>query len=503
VRRAVVALAALVALTGCQPVLSGVQFRDFYNRYEPQPGSVRLTTPPAITGDPAADDRIRWLATNRGYRLRSQHTGRLVWVAGVPVDERVAGPFRALIDEARRNGFALGAGYGYRPVEQQRSIFLSRIPSAAAIRSGSADGAVNAALMWVAPPGYSKHQSGFTIDFRAAGLGGAAFGSSGLGRWLAADNHAVAKRHGFIPSYPPGAGAQGPEPEPWEYVWVGVPAIDCSLRLARDADRRAFDGCKAITTKWYDLGAWGSVLGSVVTAEAALGDGRGRRTVYSNGSILWTPQTGAHEVHGSIYRQYRAQRGPLADLGYPSSDTRTDVRRRTRYVDFERGRIYSFIADSAAVTVKGGFVMKHESVGGVGGVLGYPRANQARRSTSVLEQRFENGTIYSTGTGWYEVHGSIERRHRSSGGLGGPLGAPRSDLRSVGDGRGSRQLFVGGQILHTAATGAHAVTGSLLEQYLAAGGPSGSLGYPVGEPVRVGDGPATQRFEGGELTEPG
>lgn len=501
--RLAVLAAVVLVLTACQPVLTGRQFKDFYDRYEPQAGSVRLSGAPGITGDRAADDRIRWLATNRGYRLRSQHTGRLVWVAGVPVDERVAGPFRALIAEARRNGFDLGAGYGYRPVEQQRGIFLNRIPSAAAIRSGAADGAINAALMWVAPPGYSKHQSGFTIDFRASGLGGGAFGSSGLGRWLAADNYAVAKRFGFIPSYPPGAGAQGPEPEPWEYVWVGVPAIDCSLRLARDNDRRAFDGCKAITTKWYDLGAWGSVLGSLVTGESSLGDGRGRRTVYSNGSILWTPQTGAHEVHGSIYRQYRTQRGPLADLGYPSSDTRTDVRRRTRYVDFERGRIYSFISNSVAVTVKGGFAMKHGSVGGVGGVLGYPRSNQARRSPSVLEQRFDNGTIYSTGGGWYEVHGSIERRHRSAGGIGGALGAPRGDLTPVGDRRGSRQLFVGGQILHTPGTGAHAVTGSVLEQYLDAGGPTGALGYPVGELVGSGDDPATQRFEGGELTEQG
>jgi len=29
------------------------------------------------------------------------------------------------------------------------------------------------------------------------------------------------KRFGFIPSYPENSGKQGPEPEPWEYVWVG------------------------------------------------------------------------------------------------------------------------------------------------------------------------------------------------------------------------------------------------------------------------------------------
>ncbi len=60
---------------------------------------------------------------------------------------------------------------------------------------------------------------------------------------MAADNYRVAKQFGFIPSYPSGAGAQGPEPEPWEYVYVGVKAIDCSPHLFRDNDRPAFDTC--------------------------------------------------------------------------------------------------------------------------------------------------------------------------------------------------------------------------------------------------------------------
>lgn len=493
---------AMVVLCACQPVLSGREFKDFYDRYEPQPGSVRVTSPPAITGDPAADGRIRAIAESRGYRLRSQHVGRLVPVAGVPVDERVAGPFSALIGEARSRGYQLGAGYGYRSVEQQRAIFVSRLPSAGAIRSGSADGSVNAALMWVAPPGYSKHQSGFTLDLRASGVGGGAFASTALGRWLAADNYAAAKRHGFIPSYPAGAGAQGPEPEPWEYVWVGVPAIDCSLLLARANDRRGFDGCHAITAKWYAMGAAGSVVGPVVTAEAALGDGRGRRAVYRNGSILWTPTTGAHEVHGSIYREYRDQRGPLAELGYPWSDTRLDVRWRSRYVDFERGRIYSFVSDSRAVTVKAGFHLKHTVVGGVGGVLGYPVADQTRVSSSVLQQRFENGVIYQVGRDMFEVHGSIHRRHRAAGGVTGTLGVPSGDLSAVGDRRGSRQVFAGGQILHTPATGAHSVSGAVLAQYLEAGGPRGELGYPLAEPSAPVEGVVEQRFEGGVLRHP-
>ena len=184
-------------------------------------------------------------------------------------------------------------------------------------------------------------------------------------------------------------------------------------------------------------------------------------------------------MHGSIYREYREQRGPLADLGYPTSDTRTDQRLRSRYVDFEGGRIYSFIPSSVAVTVKGGFWLEHLSLGGVGGVLGYPVSNQVRLSPSVLEQRFDNGIVYAANGGWHAVYGSIDRRHRSTGGVSGPLGPPLGDLVPVGDGLGSRQVFAGGQILHRPTTGAFSVTGPLLEQYLAQGGPAG--------PVRHGD----------------
>ena len=44
-----------------------------------------------------------------------------------------------------------------------------------------------------------------------------------------ADNFYNAKRFGFIPSYPDDLNAQGPNPEPWEFVWVGVDLIECGM----------------------------------------------------------------------------------------------------------------------------------------------------------------------------------------------------------------------------------------------------------------------------------
>ena len=54
-------------------------------------------------------------------------------------------------------------------------------------------------------------------------LGGShsGFGSTPAFAWIAANNYENAKRFGFVPSYPPDATSQGPNPEPWEYVFVG------------------------------------------------------------------------------------------------------------------------------------------------------------------------------------------------------------------------------------------------------------------------------------------
>ena len=57
----------------------------------------------------------------------------------------------------------------------------------------------------------------------------------------------------------------------------------------------------AIDDKWQQI-QW---IGAAVdegggSGEMDLGDGRGRARDYANGSIYWTPQTGAHEMHGDI-----------------------------------------------------------------------------------------------------------------------------------------------------------------------------------------------------------
>ena len=310
-----------------------------------------------------------------------------------------------------------------------------------------------------------------------------------------------------------------------------------------------------ISRKYAQMGGSRGVLGAPVQGEHGLPDGRGRRARYANGNIYWTSATGAREVHGSIFREYGRQGGFGGTLRYPITDTRTDGLRRTRYVNFERGRIYSFISNAATVTVPEPFFTKHESMFGVRGVLGYPRYNV--RSSSDGRSRyldFENGRIYLRDGGLVEVHGSVFRHHEAQGGVHGPLGYPVNELspmpdgrgrsmwfergilwntpttgshalygpildryaannhalgyiryptsgvRQVGDGRGQFATFEKGNIYNSASSGAHQVHGAVLRYYLARGGPTGSLGYPTSELDPGGTpGGRFQQFEGGRI----
>ena len=88
------------------------------------------------------------------------------------------------------------------------------------------------------------------------------------------------------------------------------------------------------------LGGAGGFLGAIVRSERAVSDRRGRYAVYRHGRIYWTRTTGANEVHGSILSVFSRLGGVHGFLGYPTSDTRTSADGRSRYSNFEGGRIY-------------------------------------------------------------------------------------------------------------------------------------------------------------------
>ncbi len=176
--------------------------------------------PPPITGDPALDERIRTLAEARGYIARGEPTQSLVPADGYWLQPAAAEAWEALQAAAAGAGHTLILTSGYRSYDRQAGLFSSRI-------TGTSDAELDAVLAIAAPAGYSRHHTGYAIDIRTPGKILHEFATTEAYAWLAADDWAAAKAFGFLPSYPDGSAPAGPDPEPWEFVWVGAINIIC------------------------------------------------------------------------------------------------------------------------------------------------------------------------------------------------------------------------------------------------------------------------------------
>jgi len=95
-----------------------------------------------------------------------------------------------------------------------------------------------------------------------------------------------------------------------------------------------------IRIKWAQLGGVRGFLGFPVTDELGTPDGRGRFNHFEGGSIYWTPQTHAHEVHGAIKEKWASMGFERSRLGYPISDEKKTSDGHGRFSDFEGGRIF-------------------------------------------------------------------------------------------------------------------------------------------------------------------
>jgi LAS superfamily LD-carboxypeptidase LdcB len=188
---------------------TGLEFAQFYNSYV-YPATEKIEVPPVISGDSTADETTRIAAEARGYRLRSFPVVEQSKVTDDIYLQKLAATDWLKLEKAMQdNGLIIRLVAGYRSVDDQRQIFLSR--------SGD--------LATTSPPGYSRHHTGYTVDFGCGATDGGIFEYSACYEWLAKDNYKNAKEYGWMPSYPPGAGLQGPDPEPWEFVWVSRAAM--------------------------------------------------------------------------------------------------------------------------------------------------------------------------------------------------------------------------------------------------------------------------------------
>jgi uncharacterized protein with LGFP repeats len=160
----------------------------------------------------------------------------------------------------------------------------------------------------------------------------------------------------------------------------------------------------AIRDKWASMGWERSLLGYPISDELGMPDGRGRYGNFQGGTMFWSAKTGAHELHSTIMPKWIALGGSRGFLGYPVSDDLGAPDRRGRFVHFEGGSIY-WTPQTAAHEVHGAIRDKWATLQWERGILGYPRSDEYQ-SGSYRRSDFERGFILWSPQKGAEVHRS-------------------------------------------------------------------------------------------------
>ncbi len=160
-------------------------------------------------------------------------------------------------------------------------------------------------------------------------------------------------------------------------------------------------------------------------------------TKFEKGAIYWSEATGAVAILGEIYVKYVKLDAEKGLLGLPISEeikmTHQDYLHQGKKVIFEGGTIYwSF--ETGAFEVHGNIRQKYESLLSAGEKIGYPTSdvlsviNQNGNVTRGKLSNFEYGNIYYTPSrGAFFVHGEINDYYVKNGGPLGKFGYPITD----------------------------------------------------------------------------
>lgn len=162
-----------------------------------------------------------------------------------------------------------------------------------------------------------------------------------------------------------------------------------------------------IDDKWQQMSWLGPPVDEGAgSGEMAMPDGRGRARDFQNGTIYWTPEFGAFEVHGAIRVKYAQLRGPAGILRYPVSDESGCGPGAGRFNHFEGGSIY-WRADIGAHAVHGPVRDKWAEMGWQDSRLGYPMSD-VRGDANQQSGTFQHGTIVWTPSRGAVVSGNID-----------------------------------------------------------------------------------------------
>jgi uncharacterized protein with LGFP repeats len=125
-----------------------------------------------------------------------------------------------------------------------------------------------------------------------------------------------------------------------------------------------------ITQRWLDLGGASGVLGHELAGERPDPSGEGRYAIFEHGAIFSSPTTGLHLVNGLIWNHYAILGTTTSVLGFPVSESVPTSDGAGEYQQFRHGSIYT--SPSGTFEIHGGIYDAWAANGKESGSFGYP-----------------------------------------------------------------------------------------------------------------------------------
>jgi len=163
--------------------------------------------------------------------------------------------------------------------------------------------------------------------------------------------------------------------------------------------------------------------GLLWTDELKTPDAIGRFNVFQGGSVYWSPASGSHEVHGAIRDKWASMRWETSPFGYPVTDETKTPDAVGRFNHFENGSVY-WTPATGAHSLYGAVRDKWAALGWETGLLRYLATDEMKTPDTLGRfVQFQGGSVYWTSTsGAHEVHGPIRDKWAAQGWERGALG---------------------------------------------------------------------------------
>lgn len=210
-------------------------------------------------------------------------------------------------------------------------------------------------------------------------------------------------------------------------------------------------------------------------------------------------QYGGHDVHGAIEVRYTVCSGPCWYFGDPTTDELTTPDGIGRYNHFVKDASIYWTPVTNAHEVHGAIRSAWAALAWESGPLGYPMIDETNALPAGARWNlFTGGGIWwSAATGAHAVYGQIGSRYSQVRSPRGPLGLPVGDESDVAGGR--VQDFERGRMYWSPGSGGWEVYGAIGQRFQELGATSGLLGFPLAAEYYSYGGGRWQPFQHGAV----